>query len=64
MVTNKENLAALCTVRISRLTAAEWMIGVIYLDCVAICDRRCVICCVACSAKEAAGGGDRQSRDH
>ena len=53
MVTNKENLAALCTVRISRLTAAEWMLNVIYLHYVAICGRRCVICCVACSTDEA-----------
>jgi hypothetical protein len=56
MVINKENLAALCTVRISRLTAAEWMTGVIYLDYVAICGRRCVICCVACSTDEAPRG--------
>jgi hypothetical protein len=29
------------------------MIDVIYLDYVAICGRRCVICSAACSAEEA-----------
>ena len=51
------------SVRISRLTAADWTIDLIYLDYVAICGRRCVIS-VLLLVLQKKRSVRRQSRDH